>query len=88
MAVCLGDLVPTQRFGIELPIEGDRLQRHLLTPQCAAAQPTRPAILPAPATACDWVLRNRRSLVVDPREELRERFRGLIHPCQRLENAR
>jgi formate hydrogenlyase transcriptional activator len=74
MAGCLRDLVPTERFGIELPIEGNRLQGHLLTPGAAHGEPTRPTVLPAAGTACDWVLRNRRWLVTAAREELRERF--------------
>jgi formate hydrogenlyase transcriptional activator len=74
MAGCLRGLLPTERFGIELPIEGNRLQGHLLTPRGASAEPTTPTILPAPGTACDWVLRNRRWLVAASREELRERF--------------
>jgi formate hydrogenlyase transcriptional activator len=74
MAVCLRDLVPTQRFGVELPIEGDRLQGHLLTPQGTGAQPTSPTVLPASGTACDWVIRQREWLVIGSRSELRERF--------------
>ncbi|MBI1815422.1 MAG: sigma 54-interacting transcriptional regulator [Deltaproteobacteria bacterium] len=74
MAVCLRDLVPTERFGIELPIEGDRLQGHLLTPRSAHAEPTHPTVLPAAGTACDWVLRHRQWVVTSSRDELRERF--------------
>ena len=74
MAGCLRDLVPTERFGIELPIEGNRLQGHLLTPGAAQSEPTRPTVLPAAGTACDWVLRNRSWMVTATREELRERF--------------
>ncbi len=74
MAVCLRDLVPTERFGIELPIEGDRLQGHLLTPRSAKAEPTRPTVLPAAGTACNWVMEHQQWMVVASREELRERF--------------
>lgn len=74
MAVCLRDLVPTERFGIELPIEGDKLQGHLLTPRSAKAEPTRPTVLPAAGTACNWVMQNRQWMVVSSRRELRERF--------------
>jgi formate hydrogenlyase transcriptional activator len=74
MARCLRDLVPTQRFGIELPIEDARLQGHLLTPRAGGNEPTVPTVLPAAGTACDWVLRNRRWVVVGGREELREDF--------------
>jgi len=74
MAVCLRDLVPTERFGIELPIEGEQLQGHLLTPHGARAEPTRPTVLPAAGTACNWVIQNRQWMVAGSRAELRERF--------------
>ena len=81
LAGCLREIVPTERFGIELPIEGDRLQGHLLTPPKPTAadggalpEPTTPTVLPAPGTACDWVLRNREWIVTASREELRTRF--------------
>ncbi len=74
MAVCLRHLVPTERFGIELPIEGDRLQGHLLTPRGAQAEPTRPTVLPARGTACDWVMQQHQWIVVSSRDDLRERF--------------
>ena len=64
----------TDRFGIELPIEGERLQGHLLTPSGERKQPTRVKVLPAQGTACNWVLQNRKWLVSSTREELRERF--------------
>jgi formate hydrogenlyase transcriptional activator len=74
LATCLREVVPTDRFGIELPMEGGRLQGHLLTPRGATTQPTQPTVLPARGTACDWVLRHRRWIVVSRRDELRERF--------------
>jgi formate hydrogenlyase transcriptional activator len=74
LATCLRDVVPTQRFGIELPIAGDQLQGHLLTPRGTGEQPTEPTVLPASGTACDWVLRNREWIVTARRDELRERF--------------
>jgi len=74
LAASLRKLIETDRFGIELPIEGDRLQGHLLTPRGTGAEPTTPGVLPAKGTACDWVLQNRQWLVCDGRDELRERF--------------
>src|SRR5262249_13581528 len=74
MAGCLRDLVPTERFGIELPIAGDRLQGHLLTPRGSRAEPTRRTILPGAGTACNWVMQNRQWMVAASRDELRERF--------------
>jgi len=74
LALCLRDLVETDRFGIELPIEGDRLQGHLLTPEADADTRTRVKVLPAAGTACDFVLREREWVVTASRDELRERF--------------
>jgi formate hydrogenlyase transcriptional activator len=71
---CLRDLLPTDRFGIELPLEGGRLQGHLLTPRGGRAEVTQPHVLPAPGTACQWVLANRERMVTACRDELRERF--------------
>jgi formate hydrogenlyase transcriptional activator len=74
LASCLRQIIETDRFGIELPIEGNQLQGHLLTPRGAAGERTRPSVLPAPGTACDWVMRNHHSYICSTREELRERF--------------
>ncbi len=74
MAACLRNVFETDRFGIELPIEGERLQGHLLTPSGERKQPTRVKVLPAQGTACNWVLQNRKWLVSSTREELQERF--------------
>ena len=74
LAHCLRGVLHHDRFGIELPIEGDRLQGHLLTPGGATAQPTRIKILPRQGTACNWVLENKQWLVSGTRDELRERF--------------
>ena len=74
LAACLRNVFETDRFGIELPIEGERLQGHLLTPIGEKKQPTRVKVLPAQGTACNWVLQNRKWLVSSTRDELRERF--------------
>jgi len=74
LAVCLKTLLPTDRFGIELPIEGDKLQGHILSPSPAGAEPTQATVLPASGTACNWVLQNREWFVAASRDELRERF--------------
>ncbi len=74
LAACLRNVFETDRFGIELPIEGERLQGHLLTPSGEKKQPTRVKVLPAQGTACNWVLQNRKWLVTSTRDELRERF--------------
>jgi formate hydrogenlyase transcriptional activator len=75
LALCLRNIIETDRFGIELPIdEGTRLQGHLLTPKGTAGEKTRPSVLPSAGTACDWVIQNHHWYVCSSREELRERF--------------
>ena len=73
LANCLKSVVPAERFGIELPIEGDKLQGHILS-AVAAGQPTQPTILPATGTACDWVLQSHQWFIAGCREEFRDRF--------------
>jgi formate hydrogenlyase transcriptional activator len=74
LADCLKSVVPSERFGIEIPIEGDRLQGHILSGVPAAGEPTEPTILPAAGTACDWVLQTHQWFIAGCCEEFRERF--------------
>src|SRR5437773_8047415 len=74
LADSLRDLVPTERFGIELPIESDKLQGHILTHRGVGGEPTQPTVLPAPGTVCNWVLENCAWFIAGSRDELRERF--------------
>ena len=74
LATCLKTLMPTERFGIELPIEGDKLHGHILTPRGEGAESTQFTVLPARGTACHWVLENRAWFISASRDELRERF--------------
>jgi formate hydrogenlyase transcriptional activator len=73
LANCLKSVVPADRFGIEIPIEGEKLQGHILS-AVAAGQSTQPTILPAAGTACDWVLQSHQWFVAGSCEEFRERF--------------
>ena len=74
LAGCLKTLVPTERFGIEFPIEGDKLQGHILSGMPTDGEPTQPTVLPAAGTACEWVMQNRVWYVAASRDEFRERF--------------
>jgi formate hydrogenlyase transcriptional activator len=74
LAGCLKTLVPTECFGIELPIDGDKLQGHILSDITTVAEPTQPTVLPAKGTACNWVLQNRAQFLAACRNEIRERF--------------
>ncbi len=76
LAACLRTLFEMDRFGIELPIEGNRLQGHLLSPNTAEKGPipTRLKILDANGTACNWVLQNKQWLVTSALAEVREQF--------------
>jgi formate hydrogenlyase transcriptional activator len=64
-------VVPADRFGIELPVDGDKLQAHVLSEGDA---PARVEALPAAGTACRWTEDNRQRIVAASRDELRERF--------------
>ncbi|MDH3444283.1 MAG: sigma 54-interacting transcriptional regulator [Deltaproteobacteria bacterium] len=74
LAGCLKKLVPTERFGIEFLIEGDKLQGHILADLSTGREPTQPTVLPASGTACNWVLQNGASYIAACRDEFRERF--------------
>jgi formate hydrogenlyase transcriptional activator len=74
LARCLRGLLLTDRFGIELPVPGDRLRAHVLAPLADGSGPAQIEELPAAGTACRWVEQNQRWLVAASREELRERF--------------
>jgi PAS domain S-box-containing protein len=74
LAESLQDVVSHDRFGIELPIDGDRLRGHLLTPGGPDGHRTRIKVLSAEGTACHWVMSNRRWLVAPSRDELRDAF--------------
>lgn len=74
LAACLQDVLGHDRFGIELPLEGDRLEGHLLSSGGSGPPVTRLKVLPVAGTACHWVLENRQWLVASTRDELAERF--------------
>src|SRR3990172_7943688 len=74
LAASLKVLIPTERFGIELPIEGNKLQGHILSARPTADQPTQPTILPAQGTVCDWVIQNRAMFITGSLDELRDNF--------------
>jgi formate hydrogenlyase transcriptional activator len=74
LAQCLGDLLPSDRFGIELPVDGDKLRAHVFSPLTTSAAPARVEELPAAGTACRWTEETRQWLVASSRDELRERF--------------
>ncbi|HXV79787.1 MAG TPA: GAF domain-containing protein, partial [Candidatus Binatia bacterium] len=74
LASCLKTLVPTERFGIEFPIEDGKLQGHILSKMPTNGEPTEPTVLAAAGTACDWVMHNRVWFVAASRDEFRERF--------------
>ncbi len=73
LAGCLQKVVPTEHFGIELPIGDDQLQGHILS-AATDGEPTQPTILPAAGTACAWVLQTRQCFIAGCREDVRARF--------------
>jgi len=75
LAGSLSSLLPTDRFGIEMPHEGDKLRGHLLQPvDGRLPNRTDAHILPAAGTACAWVIENGERWISASREEIRTRF--------------
>ena len=83
IAACLRNVLETDRFGIELPIAGNRLQGHILASSGAAPRPTQPTVLPAEGTVCEWVVGKRRWFVVPSRDDIREDFPVTFDQMQR-----
>jgi len=75
LATTLSPLIPTDRFGIEVPLPTGELRGHLLTPMNGELpRRTDAHVLPADGTACDHVIRTGEALAMARRTELRERF--------------
>ena len=74
LAECLRDVLPCDRFGIELPVGNDKLSAHVLSSRNAKTAPIQIDELPSAGTACRWTEETRQWLIASSREELRERF--------------
>src|SRR5438309_3481346 len=74
LAECLRDLLPSDRFGIELPVDNGKLRAHVLSSRNAKTAPVQIEELPSAGTACRWTEETRQGLIASSREELRERF--------------
>ena len=74
LAECLRDLLPSDRFGIELPVDNGKLRAHVLSSRNAKTAPVQIEELPSAGTACRWTEETRQWLIASSREELRERF--------------
>ncbi len=74
LADCLQSAVPTDRFGILLPSEGDQLQGYILNQRNIHSEDIRPTMVSAGGTATEWVLKNREWYLASSRDELLERF--------------
>ena len=75
LAHTLKTLVPTERFGIEMPIEaGTKLQGHILSNIAKGMAPTQPTVLPASGTACDWVIRQQQPYIASSSQDFHDRF--------------
>src|SRR2546427_799635 len=74
LAQCLRDVLPSDRFGIELPVAGDKLRAYVLATRNAKSTPVQVEELPSAGTACRWTEETRQWLIASSREEVRERF--------------
>jgi formate hydrogenlyase transcriptional activator len=73
LAECVKPLLPTERFGIEIPTGPDTLRVHVLALDRPSSSPMIEDF-PSAGTACRWAQENRQWYVAAAREELRERF--------------
>jgi PAS domain S-box-containing protein len=74
LADSLQPVVPTDRFGMLLPTEGNQLQGYFLTRQNIRSEELEPTVYPTEGTATDWAMRNREWYVAASREEVRGPF--------------
>jgi formate hydrogenlyase transcriptional activator len=73
LADCVKPLLPTERFGIEVPTGPGRLRVHVLALDRPSSSPMIEEF-PSAGTACRWAQENRRRYVAASREELRTLF--------------
>jgi formate hydrogenlyase transcriptional activator len=74
LADSLQAVVPTDRFGILLPTQGNQLQGYILTRQNIRSEELQPTLYPAEGTATNWAMKNREWYVAASREEVRGAF--------------
>src|SRR5215471_11849487 len=82
LADSLQTVVPTDRFGILLPVGGNRLEGYILTRQSIRSEEMKPTLYPEEGTATDWVIKNRQWFVAASREELRAPFPATFQVMQ------
>ena len=75
LAHALKQIVPTERFGIELPIEGGtKLQGHILSNIAQGLAPTQPTVLPGSGTACHYVIKSQERYIAASVADFRDQF--------------
>src|SRR5207249_2385394 len=72
LAQCLRDVLPSDRFGIELPVAGDKLRAYVLATRNAKSTPVQVEELPSAGTACRWTEETRQWLIASSRERSEE----------------
>jgi formate hydrogenlyase transcriptional activator len=73
LAECVKPLLPTQRFGIEVPTGPETLRVHVLAMDCPTTSPMIEEFASA-GTVCRWAQEQRQRFVASSRDELRTRF--------------
>src|SRR2546428_11546265 len=66
LADCLRDLLPCDRFGIELPVANGKLRAHVLSSRSAKTAPVQVEELPSAASACPRGRGRRQSVITAP----------------------
>jgi GAF domain-containing protein len=74
LAECLQAAVPSECFGIVLPVDDHVLQGYFLTKKNVYSEGTQPITSPRDGSAADWVMKNRMWHVSATRDEMSVRF--------------
>ncbi|EDY16461.1 transcriptional regulator, NifA subfamily, Fis Family [Chthoniobacter flavus Ellin428] len=83
LAECLQTAVPTDCFGIALPVAGARIQAHILNQKNIRSEGAPPTLHEAKGSAAEWVMKNREWYVAATRREVSERFPKTSEMMQR-----
>jgi len=83
LAECLQTAVPTDCFGIALPMAEARIQAHILNKKNIRSEGAPPTLHESRGSAAEWVMKNREWYVAGTRREVSERFPNTSAMMQR-----
>ncbi|HEY3897506.1 MAG TPA: sigma 54-interacting transcriptional regulator [Chthoniobacter sp.] len=83
LAECLQKAVPTDCFGVVLPVAPGKLQAHILTQKNLKSEGAPATTMDAKGSAANWAMEHREWYVAGSREEVGERFPATAATMQR-----